>query len=490
LVCVAACIAACSPASDGSALLSTGRPAGRGESAAGAGVAGTGQREVPLLMAAGAAGSAPLTQPAFVPSAGCSSGDVQPFTLRTTTLDPSIVAASVGDYWGGAGEREVRAMVTVSPVDQKVYVGITRQDSAGFSAVIAAENSALGDALIIPNAILGGLAATADGLGALIYDPNAAVDMRMWAAVKRFGMDRTQRWTTELFHASNLIDEHTKANPARGRLGYVPMTDELVAYLGHMEMLQGTRHQGGYIATLSAAGVQTVNNKWFGSHNLDQRLAIVDDAKVAAFGVGDAYPRGFFASFTDHASPVVVYRVAASGDGAANGQVGSIIEVGDSVIASFVTDKSISQDLSAGDWPNIDMDVSMQIREAAADGVDVGFLSLPKAGPFTKDVTPAWATLPVTPGSRIASLKTVRYGKGDALLVAWTERSVSMRSPKTAFAAAVFDRHAGLCQPKRLLADAQGFTYDDLVAKPDGSIVWANAFGGQVHVVTLGPAQE
>jgi hypothetical protein len=255
-----------------------------------------------------------------------------------------------------------------------------------------------------------------------------------------------------------------------------------------MEMLQGTRHQGGYIATLNAAGVQQVDDTWFGSHNLDQRLVIIDDANVAVFGVGDAYPRGFFASFADHAKPVVVYSVATSGDGSANGQVGSMIQAGDSLIASFATDKSISQDLNAGDWPNIDMDVSMQIHKGAADGVDVGLLIMPKAAPFMTAVTPTWVELPVTAGARIGSLKTARYGKGDALFVAWTELTGSMRSPKTAYAAAVIDRSGGLCQAKQLLPDAQGFTYDDLVAKPDGSIVWANASDGQVHIVTLMPS--
>jgi hypothetical protein len=84
-------------------------------------------------------------------------------------------------------------------------------------------------------------------------------------------------------------------------------------------------------------------------------------------------------------------------------------------------------------------------------------------------------------------LKTACYGTGDALLVAWTERSASRNGTKTAYAATVIDRSAGFCQAKQTLEDASGFTHDDLVAKPDGSIVWANAFGDQVQIVTLSP---
>jgi hypothetical protein len=96
-----------------------------------------------------------------------------------------------------------------------------------------------------------------------------------------------------------------------------------------------------------------------------------------------------------------------------------------------------------------------------------------------KDVAPAWATLPVSAGAASAISRPC---------VAWSERSGSMRSPRAEFALAVIGREGELCQAKRLLSDAQGFTYDDLVAKPDGSGGWANAFDGQVHIMTLQPA--
>jgi hypothetical protein len=459
---------------------------GSGPPAAGSGAAIGGGAG---LSAAGGSGAPAAGSGATVPvgplPASCMEA-ANPYTLQTTSLDASFVPASVGNFWGGAGDPALRAMVTVDPSTQRVFVGITRKDSMGFSAVVSAENGAVGDALVVPNAILGGLAATKDGLGVLLYDPNASVDMRMWAAVKRVSAAHMELFSTELFHSANLMDDKTKGNPARGRLGYVTSTDELVAYFGHMQMLQGVRHQGGYIATLSPTGVQKVNGDWFGSHNLDQRLVMVDDAKPAVFGLGDAYPRGYFFSFTARANPFVVYRVAASGDGAANGQVGSMIMLSDTILASFVTDKSIGQDLSAGEWPNIDATISMQIRTAATNGKDVGLLLIPKAG-ATAEIAPVWVDLQVGAGARLSNLKSVRYGKGDLILMAWSEDTGNAFAPVSKFYTMVVDRTGAPCQPKKALDAMQGFTYDDLLRKPDGTVVWANGVGNVVHVVTLTP---
>ena len=45
-----------------------------------------------------------------------------------------------------------------------------------------------------------------------------------------------------------------------------------------------------------------------------------------------------------------------------------------------------------------------------------------------------------------------------------------------------------MCQPKTELQESFAFNDgDDFVAKPDGSIVWANTQGDQVQIVTLTP---
>ena len=408
-----------------------------------------------------------------------------PYTVSATTLDASIVAASVGNFWGGAGEPATRAMVAVDPTTNKVYVGITQMDGSSFKAVIAAEGSAAAEAIAIPGAILGGLAVTNDGLGALIYDPNSAVDMRQWAAVKRLSFAGDEKFSTDMFRSSNLDDDMTKGNPARGRLGYIAASDQLVAYFGHMQMLQGVRHQGGYLATLDASGTKKELSGWFGSHNLDQRL-VIDGDKAAVFSLGDAYPEGFFFSFITMAKTNVVYDVAVSGDGAANGQVGGLLAFPDALVASFVTDKSIAQDVNAGVWPDIDSTISMQIREAQANGHDVGLLTIPKTG-TPSALTPVWADVQPTAGARMTNVKSVQYGDGDLILIAWTELAGSQFAPTSTFYTAVVDRTGAVCQPKQMLEAANGFGYDDMVRRSDGSVVWANASGGQVHVVTLIP---
>ena len=139
-------------------------------------------------------------------------------------------------------------------------------------------------------------------------------------------------------------------------------------------MLQGVRHQGGYLARLGASGVQTVVNGWFGSHDIDQRL-VTDGTRVAVLGLGDAYPVGYFFSFLENVNTNVVYTVAADGQGDANGQIGGMFALEDVIVASFVTDRSIAQTLSAGTWPNIDQTVASQIAQGAITGTDVGFCS-------------------------------------------------------------------------------------------------------------------
>jgi hypothetical protein len=82
----------------------------------------------------------------------------------------------------------------------------------------------------------------------------------------------------------------------------------------------------------------------------------------------------------------------------------------------------------------------MQIRTAAANGTDVGLLTLPKSGAVPKDVMPTWVNLQPAAGARVGSLKTVKYGNTDTLLMEWTELTGSAFRPAATFFAAVVDR--------------------------------------------------
>src|SRR5690606_20153997 len=114
--------------------------------------------------------------------------------------------------------------------------------------------------------------------------------------VQRFGAAGQQSFSTDLFRSPNLEDEGTKGEASSGRLGYLSGSDTLVAYFGHTQRYDdGVRHQGGYLATVDAAGSQELLNGWFGSHNLDQRLWTGESAG-AVIGLGDAYPIGIFYS--------------------------------------------------------------------------------------------------------------------------------------------------------------------------------------------------
>ena len=419
--------------------------------------------------------------PANLP-ASCSAA-ANAYTVSATTLDSSVVPVQVPNYWGGTGTPEMRAMVAVDSTN-KVYGGFIVQNGSSYSTVIAAEGSTAGNMITLPSAVLGGLATTSDGLGALLYDAST-VDQRLWAQVKRLAPDGTEKFSTDLFRSTDLMADMSRGNPARGRLGYLSGTDELIAYFGHMQMLQGVRHQGGYVAQLSASGTQTVLNGWFGSHNIDQRL-VVDGTNVGVLGLGDAYPVGFFFSFLSALNTNVVYTVAGNGQGDANGQIGGMFALSDVIVASFVTDKSISQTLSAGTWPNLDQNIAMQIANGAINGTDVGLLLIPK-GSTPASVTPVWVNVMPSSGAHIRYLKSVQYGSSDLILLAWEELTGNQFAPTSTFYTMVVDRTGATCQPKQQLDAANGFTYDDIVRRPDGAVVWANGQGGKAHIVTLIP---
>jgi hypothetical protein len=452
---------------------------GAGGAAGVAGAAGVGG-------AAGAAGEAsgPDAGPAQPPPASC--GDAaRAYTVAASMLDASFVPDQPDQFWGGAAPR---TPVAVDPESGQVYVGFTRADGASRSVVIAAADSAPADAITVAGATIGGVAVTSDGVAALLFDPNAQVDARMWAAVARFGAGGAELFNTDLFRSPNLEDEGAKGAPSTARLGYVPETDTLVAYFGHTQRYDdGVRHQGGYLATVSAAGEQDVLNPWFGSHNLDQRL-LIDGSRIAVLGLGDAFPKGIFFSYADDARTNVIYKLAADGVGSTNGQLGGMVDFADQIIAPFVTNRSISQDLDAGPWPDTDEAISMQIRDAAAAGTDLGLLAVPKSSLPDGDLAPIWLDAAVASGARLGSLKSAQYGTAELILLAWAETTGDRRNMSSTYYTMVVDREGAVCQPKTQLQASLAFhAGDDLVRRPDGTIVWANVQAGRVQIVTLTP---
>jgi hypothetical protein len=270
------------------------------------------------------------------------------------------------------------------------------------------------------------------------------------------------------------------------RFAYVPGTDELIAYFGHTELIQGVRHQGGYLATLDASGSQDVLSDWFGSHNLDQRLLVRGD-EVALLGLGDAYPKGVFFSFASDPSTDVIYAMASNGTGATNGQLGGIVDLGDELVVPFITNRSLAQDLDAGTWPDIDETIADQIAEGANNGTDLGLLRVPSSG-ASGALMPVWLEPARSADARLVSLKSARYGEGGLVLVVWGEATGGSRNATTTYFTMIVDREGAVCQPKTalppMLAPTSG---DDIVRRSDGSIVWANAEAGPPTIVTLTP---
>jgi len=443
-----------------------------GSSAGASGAAGAGA--APTGGAAGAAGSGG-TGPIACSEAAAAYG------IAATPLDASLVPLGSSSGFGNRGY--ARLPVAVDGATNQVYVGLTT--SAG--AVIAPVGGA---PITVPDAVNAGIAVTNDGVAVLLFDPNATVDDRVWAAVRRVRADGSEVFQTDLFRSPNLVDVGTKGAPSTSRLGYISGTNEVVAYFAHTQRYDDdVRHQGGYLATLDAAGEQTLLSGWFGSHNLDQRL-FVDAEGGAVLGLGDAYPEGIFFSFLEERpSTEVLYPLAAAGNGATNGQLGGIVDLGDELIVPFITNRSIPQDLDAGTWPDIDEAISQQIRDAAATGTDMGLLRVPKTGMNPDaELTATWLTPAPAAGARLESLKAARYGAGGLVLLAWAESTGSNRQATSQYFTMVVDRDGAVCQPKAPLAAEFAFTSgDDIVRRPDGAIVWATLQGSAVSLVTLTP---
>jgi hypothetical protein len=347
-----------------------------------------------------------------------------------------------------------------------------------------------GAAITVPDAVNAGITVTNDGLALLLFDPNTSVDARAWAAVRRVRADGSEVFQTDLFRSPNLDDVGTKGAPSTSRLGYVSGTDQVVAYFAHTQRYDdGVRHQGGYLATLDASGEQTVLSGWFGSHNLDQRL-LTDAQGGAVLGLGDAYPEGIFFSFLEaRPDTEVLYALASAGNGATNGQLGGMVDLGDEILLPFITNRSIPQDLDAGTWPDIDDTIAQQIRDAAATGTDMGLLRVPKTGMNPDaELEATWLAPAPAMGARLESLKAARYGEGNMILLAWAESTGSNRQATRQYFTMVVDREGAVCQPKTPLAAEFSFTSgDDILRRSDGAIVWATLQGSAVSLVTLTP---
>lgn len=79
-------------------------------------------------------------------------------------------------------------------------------------------------------------------------------------------------------------------------------------------------------------------------------------------------------------------------------------------------------------------------------------------------------------------------GGGESARRSWYESSSPLRLNSYTYYTMVADREGAVCQPKTQLDAARGFNSgDDIVGKPDGSLVWANVQNDQVQIVTLTP---
>ncbi len=464
--------------SAGSGQSSGGTSSGAGGSAsAGSGTGGSGA-------AAGNPGAGG-TAGAFTLPASC--GDAtEPYTLTSTDLGATLVPFIDDDGWDG----ELRTQLPLAvAADGGVYVGFTRDDGGTYSAVIAKVGQA--EPLVQEaDAAIGGVAVTSDGVAALLFDPNTDTDARRWAAVKRWDNLGAEQFAVDLFRSPNLDDVGTKGGMSTSRFGYVEATNELVPYFGHTQRYDdGVRHEGGYVASVDGSAMKTVLSGWWGSHNLDQRFS-TDGTSAHLLGLGDAFPKGiFYSPLEDEPDSHVIYTLAANGSGTVNGQLGGVVDFDDALVATFVTNRSISQDLDPGPWPDPDPVISDQIEAAADSAADLGMLSIPKSGSLPDgDLTPIWLEAQVADGAHLRSVKSARYGTGQLVLVAWAEVSGSRNDEQRNYFTMVVDREGNVCQPKTPLDDSMAFTEgDDIVLRADGTIVWSIEQAGQIRVVTLTP---
>jgi hypothetical protein len=408
-----------------------------------------------------------------------------PYMLNTTALPAELSTASTSSGWGGS--LAAKFSVAVDRTSNIIYVGFTRDVNGTLTATIA---SAGGIVAEFPGAICAGIAVTVNGVAALIFDPNTSISERRWAGVVRFDPAGNILFNTDLFRSPNLDDVGTKGAPSTGRFGYIAETDELVAYFGHTQRYDdGVRHQGGYLARISASGEQTLVSGWFGSHNLDQRL-FIDGGNSAMLGLGDAYPEGiFYRTLNGSGRPDVLFKLAAAGNGTANGQLGGMVDLGDNILISFVTNNSIDQNINAGTWPDINEEVADMIRDAAANGNVIGLMTMPKGVDADSALEPVWLNPEISDSTRITRLKSAPYGGEGLTLLMWAESPNTGRNTSIeGYYSMVVNGKGKVCQEKTAVPSANLFTAgDDIVQGPGSSVVWANDESGAITIVTLTP---
>lgn len=470
------------PASGGSGGTSPDGSGGQGSPGVG-GTAASGSGDAGAAGDVGSAGMGGNGIPAEPPRS-CADA-AAPYALSSVALDAALVPDVPAQGWNAT-------LFAVAPVTShldRTYVGFTEQQDGVYNAVIAPWGGSLGSEVRIPNAVLGGIVATDDGVAALVFDPNPNPDERRWASVHRLPSDGSAPVRSDLFRSANLEVVGSKGAPTTSRLGYVPASGELIAYFGHTERYDdGVRHQGGYLASVDETGAVQVLSDWFGSHNLDQRL-LVDDSEVWLLGLGDAYPKGIFFSSAERARTQVLYPLAANGTGSTNGQLGGAVDLGPDILVPFITNQSLPQDFDAGVWPDIDEARAQQIEDAAANGTDLGILRLSKQGTLPEDgLSAQWVNTALEAGARLESLKSARYGAGDLILLGWAEARGRGRDRTATHYTMVIDPTGVICQPKIPVPPELAFTGgDDILRRADGSIVWANPHAGRVNLVTLTP---
>lgn len=378
--------------------------------------------------------------------------------------------------------------LAVDPSGERAYVGYN-DESDPSTGIIAGSD---GSVIEIPDAVVGGVAVTSDGVAALIFDPNSSTDDRVWAAVQRFDQTGAEVFRTELFHSPNLDDEGTKGAPTTSRFAYLSESDTLVAYFAHTQRYDdGVRHQGGYFALVDGSGEQDLLNGWFGSHNLDQRL-VSDGAEAYVIGLGDAYPEGIFFGSTasgNRVDPAVLQPLASAGNGATNGQLGGLVELGTELLIPFITNLSVPADIDAGTWPDIDEAVAEQIRDAAANGTDMGVMVVSKSALPNDDavVDVTWLDVALTEGSSLTRLKAAPFG-ADKVALLWAERIGSNRNASNEFFTMVLAHDLSVVTPKASLGAAYSVSGgDDIIGSSNGSVLWASAQDDGIHLVTMNP---
>jgi hypothetical protein len=290
-------------------------------------------------------------------------------------------------------------------------------------------------------------------------------------------------WDTLMFGDQDNNADETKGDPAGAAssvLGYDPMNDVLVLYLGHSMMWTPTRHQAGYFRLLNPvsgdvlppAGDDIIHfgSGWFYSHNFNQRL-IIDGGDYYVLAHGDAYARqlGFarwsFSGYTDDNGtdfdePYWVVA-GAEGDNNTNAQTGQFVKLPD---GRFMIAHTTSEGRNARD-----------LRVVVADGGN-GTADMAGAMWLTENPTGTHATM-----AKVAVL-------GEYVLVTyalWTEDSHDL-----AWYGAIVD---GSLATVAAASELTGVQFVDsaplfrFAAGPNaGSVGWVS--GNAAHTLTVGVA--